>query len=64
MENIKFNVKMLGAYMDMSIEKLAELAGIKPQHLQDISAGRVKMTGEDIVKLSQITGIPAEKIEC
>jgi len=63
MEDIKFNLKMLGAYLDISLEKLAELAGIKPQHLQDVSSGRVRMTADDIVKLSKATGIPAEKIE-
>ena len=63
MENVKFNIKMLCGYMDCSIEKLAELADIKPQHLLDVSAGRVRMTADDIVKLSIATGIPADKIE-
>ena len=63
MENIKFNIKMLCAYLDCSIEKLAEMANIKPQHLLDVSAGRVRMTADDLAKLSQTTGIPMEKIE-
>ena len=63
MENIKFNIKMLCAYMDCSLEALAEKAGINPQHLYDVSSGRVRMTADDIVKLSAVTGIPADKIE-
>lgn len=63
MDNIKFNLKMLCGYMKCSIEKLAELADIKPQHLLDVSAKRVRMTADDIVKLSKVTGIPAERIE-
>ena len=63
MEDIKFTVKMLAAYMRMSIEKLAENAGIDVEHLSNVSCGRVKMTGDDLVKLSTFTGIPAKNIE-
>lgn len=63
MEEVKFTVKMLAAYMRMSIEKLAESAGINTDHLLNVSAGRVKMTADDIVKLSDYTKIPAKNIE-
>lgn len=64
MEEVKFNIRMLAAYMKMSIEELAEKAEINIPHLKNVSAGRVKMTAEDIVKLSAFTGIPAKNIEC
>lgn len=64
MEEVKFNIRMLAAYMKMSIEDLAEKAGINVMHLKNVSAGRVKMTADDIVKLSTFTGIPAKNIEC
>ncbi len=63
MEEVKFTVKMLAAYMRMSIEKLAENAGINADHLLNVSAGRVKMTADDLVKLSAFTNIPTKNIE-
>lgn len=63
MEEVKFTVKMLAAYMHMSIERLAKQAGINADHLLNVSAGRVKMTGDDVVKLSEFTKIPAKNIE-
>ena len=63
MKDIKFSVRMLAAYMKTSIEVLAEKADISLDHLKNVSAGRVKMTADDIVKLSKLTGIPAENIE-
>ena len=63
MEEVKFTVKMLAAYMRMSIERLAEQSGISADHLLNVSSGRVKMTGEDVVKLSEFTKIPAKNIE-
>lgn len=63
MENIKFTVRMLAAYMRMSIEEMARQCGIDPAHLKQVSAGRVKMTAEDLQRLIAFTGIPAENIE-
>lgn len=40
-ETIKMNVKALAANMNLSIEKLAELAGINVNHLLQVSCGRV-----------------------
>lgn len=63
MEDIIFSVKMLAALMKTSIRGLAEMADISPQHLVDVSSGRTKMTADDIVKLSKLTGVPALQIE-
>lgn len=63
MEEVKFNIRMLAAYMKMSTEELAEKAGINVTHLRNVSAGRVKITADDIVKLSAFTGIPVTNIE-
>lgn len=63
MDDVMFTVRMLAAYMRMSIEKLAEHCGIDSYHLAQVSCGRVKMSADDIVKLSKHTGIPAERIE-
>ena len=62
-ENIKFTVRMMAAYMRMSIEQMAKEAGIEENHLLNVSAGRTKMTGDDVVKLSKFTGIPVQNIE-
>lgn len=63
MENIKFTVKMMAAYMKETIADLAEHAGIDPTHLQQVSTGRLKMSADDLVKLSDYTGIDVHNIE-
>lgn len=63
MDNVMFSVRMLAAYMRVSIEELAKQCGISPDHLKQVSSGRLKMSADDIVKLSKTTGIPAERIE-
>ena len=63
MENVIFSVKMLAALMKASISELAVNAGISPDHLLSVSSGRTKMTADDVVKLSTLTGIPAQNIE-
>lgn len=62
MDDVMFSVRMLAAYMRMSIEKLAEHCEIDAYHLQQVSSGRVKMSADDIVKLSNGTGIPVTRI--
>lgn len=54
---VKFNVKMLAAYMGQSIKELAKNSGINPNHLCDVSSGRVKMTADDLGKLAKYTGV-------
>lgn len=63
MENIMFNIKMLAAYKNESIAELAEHSDIDPVHLQQVSAGRLKMTADDLIKLSDYTGIDIRKIQ-
>lgn len=63
MENIKFNIKMLANYMKENISEMAEHAGIDKYHLQQVSAGRIKLTADDLVKLSDYTGIDVHNID-
>lgn len=63
MENVKFTIRMLAAYMKISIEELARRCEIEPAHLKQVSAGNVKMTAYDLRQLSKITGIPADNID-
>jgi plasmid maintenance system antidote protein VapI len=61
--DIKFTVRMLTAYLGTNMDDLAERAGIGVDHLKNVSSGRAKMTADDIVKLSAVTGIPVENID-
>lgn len=63
MENIRMTVKMIAAYKKMSIAELAKTAGIDYDHLQKVSKGIVKMSADDLIKLSKTADIPAENIE-
>lgn len=63
MDNIKFTVKMMAAYMKETIAELAEHSGIDPTHLQQVSSGRLKMTADDLIKLSDYTGIDVRRIQ-
>ncbi len=63
MENIKMNVKTLAAYMDMSVSDLAKACGISENHLIAVMSQRARMTAEDLVQLSEFTGIPKDNIE-
>ncbi len=62
MKDIKFTVRMIAAYMEMSIEELAKAADIDVYHLQAVNSKKIKMTADDLVKLSNISGIPHDKI--
>ncbi len=63
MENITLNIRALAAMKKLSIEKLAELADIDPKHLVNVSVGRAKMTGRDLVNLAKATGVNPFNIE-
>ena len=63
MDDIKFTVRMIAAYMELSIEELAKRCDIDVFHLQAVNAKRIKMTADDLVKLSNVSGIPSEKIK-
>ena len=62
MEDIKLSIRAIAANMKISIEELARRADISPSHLKQVSAGNVKMLAEDVVKISKLTGIPADNI--
>ncbi len=62
MDNIVLNIKALAAMLNMNIEELSEKCGIDYNHLKQVSAGRVKMTADDLKRLSAFTGVPAENI--
>lgn len=57
-----FNIKAIAAVMEISTDKLAEKAGIDCNHLKQVSCGRVRMTADDLKKLSAVSGIPTENI--
>lgn len=63
MENIKLNVRALAAMLKISIEELAKLADIEPNHLKAVSAGRATMTARDLIQLSGITGVSVHNID-
>ena len=62
MENIKLNIRAIAANEKISIEELAKKCGINPAHLKQVSAGNVKMLAEDVRKIADYTGIPADNI--
>jgi hypothetical protein len=62
MDKIKLSIRAIAANMKISIEELAKRCGINPFHLKQVSAGNVKMLAEDVQKISEYTGIPADNI--
>ena len=50
--------------MDLTIGELAEQAGINRDHLYDVSAGRTRMTADDLLKLAKVSGLPPQNIRC
>ena len=63
MDGVMFTVKMLAALKEMSIEELAKNCDIAVWHLRQVSLGNVEMTAYDLKKLSEFTGIPADRIQ-
>lgn len=63
MDEVKMNVATLCSYKDMTTEELALAAGISPVHLKAVRAGRAKMTADDLIGLSEATGIDVKNIE-
>lgn len=62
MENIKMTVKALAAVHKMTLGELAEACEINANHLKNVSAGRTKLTADDVVKLAEFTGVPPANI--
>ena len=50
------DIKALADLKNMSIRELAEEAGIDPDHLERVSAGKAKMTAKDLLLLAGFTG--------
>ncbi len=62
MEKIKLSIRAIAANEKISIEELAKRCDISPHHLKQVSAGNVKMLAEDLHKISEYSGIPADNI--
>jgi plasmid maintenance system antidote protein VapI len=62
MEEYTLSVKAIAANMGLTIGELADEAGIDKNHLYEVSAGRTKMTADDILKLSKASGLPTTNI--
>ena len=62
MENIKLTIRAIAANEKISIEELAKRCDISPAHLKQVSAGNVRMLAEDLKKIADYTGIPADNI--
>lgn len=60
---IKLNVATLCAYMGFTTDQLAEAAGIDKNRLASVRAGRIRMSGDDLIGLSMATGIPMKNIQ-
>ena len=63
MESIKMNVKTLATYMDMSVRELGIQSGVGENHILGILSQKATMTAEDLVMLSEFTGVPKDNIE-
>lgn len=62
-QKILWSVKAIAANMNLTIEELATKAGISISHLKDVSSGRVRMTADDLIKLSDVSGINPKDIK-
>lgn len=58
----QYSIKALAAICGQNIPQLAKLADIKPQRLYDVSAGRRKLTGAEVLKLAKVTGVKPEEV--
>ena len=56
------NLRALAALMNTSIEGLALMCEINPNHFKQVSAGRVPMKASDLKTLSKVTGVPIANI--
>lgn len=62
MDDKKMNLRALAALMNTSIVGLAQMCGINPNHLKQVSAGNVPMKASDLKTLSKVTGVPIANI--
>ena len=62
MEELRFTVKALASVSGMTVAELAEACGISVAHLQNVSAGRTRLTADDLIRLSDFTKVPPGQI--
>ena len=62
MEEYTLSIKAIAVNMSMTIGELADSAGIERNHLYEVSAGRAKMTADDLLRISKATNIPPTNI--
>lgn len=63
MDGIKMNVATLCAYLNMATDDVAKKIGVKPDHLKAVRAGRARMTADDLIGLSDLSGVDIHNIE-
>lgn len=63
MNEMKLNIKAIAAQFGLSIEDMAKKCGIAPNHLKMVSSGYVKMTAEDVERISITFNIPMQNIQ-
>lgn len=63
MTDMKLTIKAIAAQFNLSIEEMAIKCSISPNHLRMVSGGYVKMTAEDIEKISITFNIPMQNIQ-
>lgn len=63
LEEIKLTIAMLCAKTKLSTEALADKAGIDRNHLAAVRAGRARMLADDVIALSDATGVDVRSIE-
>lgn len=57
MNETKLSVRAIAKKCNVSIPKLALLAGIDPTHLHNVAYGNARMTADDLLKLSRYSGV-------
>jgi transcriptional regulator with XRE-family HTH domain len=63
MKDVQLSVRALAAMMKISLDELADRAGIDRSRMKQISAGNVRMYAYELRSLSSVTGIPATNID-
>lgn len=63
MNHIKMNVATLCSYLGLSTTELADKANIGKNHLLAVRAGRARMTADDLIGLSDVSGVDIHNIE-
>lgn len=62
MEDYTLTVKAIAVNMGLTIGNLADVCGIERNHLYEVSAGRAKMTADDILRIAKAAGIEPKNV--